>query len=115
MIQQQEVSAFEESNADDDWVLKCMRVLISGHTDSQKYWLREKPVRLLHASTKRYLSSSSKYQYRNPIPGQLEVWLVFTQVAGTLKVGAEESLVAQDGIYFARTDITDDQVVRDEL
>ncbi|KAI9336856.1 hypothetical protein DFJ73DRAFT_601809, partial [Zopfochytrium polystomum] len=68
----QEVSAYEFSDAGDNWRVICV-------SKKDKYWTRETKMRLQHVETSKFLSSNSKYQFRNPIPGQLEICAVSSQ------------------------------------
>ncbi|KAI8611595.1 MIR motif-containing protein [Chytriomyces sp. MP71] len=88
---QQEVSAYEFTNNEDNWKVIC--------TDKRdKFWKRESKVRLQHVATQKYLSASTKYQFRNPIPGQLEV-------CGTKSAGNNEIWQVQEGIFFGEPDL----------
>jgi len=84
----QEVSAFDGQdgigNKGDNWQVKCA-------TD---FWRREKEVELVHQETSNYLSASTSYVYRSPIPGQLEVH-------ASRYSGKGSKWIAQEGIYFA--------------
>ncbi|CEG72984.1 hypothetical protein RMATCC62417_08453 [Rhizopus microsporus] len=63
LSRQQEVSCYDGQDSGDDWKVEC---------DGQ-YWTRENVVQLAHQDTSAYLSSSDRYQFGQPIPGQLEV------------------------------------------
>jgi dolichyl-phosphate-mannose--protein O-mannosyl transferase len=63
---QQEVSCYDGKDAGDDWKVECLE-------KGDKYWLREKPIQLVHQETHSYLSSFQQHQFGQPIPGQLEV------------------------------------------
>ncbi|KAI8850650.1 MIR motif-containing protein [Chytridium lagenaria] len=65
----QEVSAYEYTDSGDNWVVQCQN-------KKDKLWHREAKIRLQHKETSKYLSSNTKYQFRNPIPGQLEICAV---------------------------------------
>ncbi|KAJ3301242.1 Stromal cell-derived factor 2-like protein 1 [Kappamyces sp. JEL0829] len=77
---QQEVSAYTGSDSGDNWRVGC----------KTKYWKREAP----HVDTKKFLTSSTRYAYGNPIQGQHEV-------AAKSYSGDNELWIAQEGIYFA--------------
>ncbi|KAJ3362121.1 Stromal cell-derived factor 2-like protein 1 [Kappamyces sp. JEL0680] len=81
---QQEVSAYTGSDSGDNWRVGC----------KTKYWKREAPVTLEHVDTKKFLTSSTRYAYGNPIQGQHEV-------AAKSYSGDNELWIAQEGIYFA--------------
>ncbi|KAI8806945.1 MIR motif-containing protein [Cladochytrium replicatum] len=102
----QEVSAYEGNDSGDgecffefspasvsnplnfsEWKVVCTN---SAH----KYWAREENVKFVHGDTGRHLSASTRFQYRNPIPGQLEV-------SGVTASGPSEQWVAVEGIYFS--------------
>ncbi|KAL6628097.1 putative stromal cell-derived factor 2 [Neocallimastix californiae] len=83
---QQEVSAFDGSDDSDNWEVQCV--------DDDEYWIREKPVRFFHKNTKKYLTSSQHFQFRNPIPGQLEV-------AATERANEQTKWKTLEGIYFS--------------
>ncbi|KAJ3247932.1 hypothetical protein HDU78_002685 [Chytriomyces hyalinus] len=85
---QQEVSAYEFTNSEDDWKLICV-------DKKDKVWKRESKVRLQHVATSKYLSSNAKHQFRNPIPGQLEICAVKA-------AGNNELWQVQEGIFFAQ-------------
>ncbi|KAJ3023173.1 UNVERIFIED_CONTAM: Stromal cell-derived factor 2-like protein 1 [Siphonaria sp. JEL0065] len=59
---QQEVSAYGHTNNDDNWQIVCIE-------KKDKVWKREAKVRLLHATTQKYLSSNARHKFSNPIPG----------------------------------------------
>lgn len=92
---QQEVSGFpDQSNSDDNWTLEC----------SEDYWKRDQVVKLRHASTKAYLSTSSSYEFnarncgRNcPIGGQYEV-------SASSKSGNNAKWTAAEGLYVSVPD-----------
>jgi dolichyl-phosphate-mannose--protein O-mannosyl transferase len=63
---QQEVSCYDGQDAGDDWKVECLE-------KGDKYWIREKPIQLVHQETNSYLSSFQQHQFGQPIPGQLEV------------------------------------------
>ncbi|KAI8613417.1 MIR motif-containing protein [Chytriomyces sp. MP71] len=88
---QQEVSAYEFTNNEDNWKVIC-------NDKKDKVWKRESKVRLHHIATQKYLSASSKYQFRNPIPGQLEV-------CGAKSAGNNELWQVQEGIFFGQPDL----------
>ena len=74
-------------NQGDNWILTC-------DDSSDKHWMRDKKVRLAHFETGLYLSSSSRYAYQHPIPGQLEV--------SAIKGSSKDTLwEAQEGVYFS--------------
>ncbi|KAJ3195418.1 hypothetical protein HK101_000260 [Irineochytrium annulatum] len=73
----QEVSAYEFSDVGDHWKVICTE-------KKEKYWKREQKVRFQHVETSKYLSSNTKYQFRNPIPGQLEICAVSSAGANEL-------------------------------
>ncbi|KAI8358253.1 stromal cell-derived factor 2-like protein [Mortierella sp. GBAus27b] len=86
-----EVSAYEGMDDGDNWTLECVN-------KKDKFWIRESPVLLRHENTGKYLSTSSKHVYGNPIPGQQEV-------AGHQLQQAEQTWSAQEGIYFAEREL----------
>ncbi|KAJ3215615.1 Stromal cell-derived factor 2-like protein 1 [Dinochytrium kinnereticum] len=80
----QEVSAYEYSDValnnhtkGDNWKVICQN-------KKDKFWLREQKIRLQHVETGKFLSSNIKYQFRNPIPGQLEISAVSGQGANEI-------------------------------
>ncbi|EPZ34408.1 MIR motif domain-containing protein [Rozella allomycis CSF55] len=80
----QEISAYEGSDSGDNWTLEC----------SKTFWERENDVRLKHADTKMYLTTSSSYSFtQGPIPGQLEVH-------GYAIKNNNNIWIAQEGYYF---------------
>lgn len=52
----QEVSAFEERNGGDDWIVQCVQ--------SGAYWMRDSDVRLAHGETGKYLFSSKQFMFQ---------------------------------------------------
>jgi dolichyl-phosphate-mannose--protein O-mannosyl transferase len=83
----QEVSGYEStSNQDDEWKVLC--------SSSSGFWERDLVVKLQHSTTGKYLSTSRKYTFGNPIPGQMEVSAIIS------KSGKETDWVAMEGIYF---------------
>ncbi|KAJ3282933.1 Stromal cell-derived factor 2-like protein 1, partial [Blyttiomyces sp. JEL0837] len=84
----QEVSAYEFTDLGDNWKVVC-------HDKKAVYWKREEKVRFLHEVTGKYLSSNAKYQFRNPIPGQLEI-------SATKSAGNNELWQVQEGIFFPK-------------
>ncbi|KAH6569476.1 hypothetical protein BASA50_010922 [Batrachochytrium salamandrivorans] len=84
----QEVSAFDKPDAGDNWKVECIG-------SKEKYWNREKSVRLVHSETKFYLGTSSRFQFQNVISGQLEV------SARPSTRGDEEVWSVQEGVFFA--------------
>ncbi|KAJ3225368.1 Stromal cell-derived factor 2-like protein 1 [Clydaea vesicula] len=84
---EQEVSAYEHTNIEDNFMLRCLKKNVV-------YWERESEVRLQHVQSSKYLSSNQNHQYRHPIPGQLEV-------CGTSRQSENEIWIAQEGIYFS--------------
>ncbi|KAJ3408074.1 Stromal cell-derived factor 2-like protein 1 [Chytridiales sp. JEL 0842] len=87
MSQQQEVSAYGNSDEGDHWKVICL-------DKKDTHWKRESKIRLQHSLTSKYLSSNAKYQFRNPIPGQLEV-------AASKSSGTNEVFMVQEGIFYA--------------
>ena len=63
---QQEVSCYDGKDNGDNWKVQCVN-------SSDKSWIRENPVQLIHEDTNAYLSSYNHHQFGHPIPGQLEV------------------------------------------
>jgi len=84
---QQEVSAFDGSDSGDNWEVRCV-------DESDEYWIREKDVRFVHVNTQKFLTSSPHFQFRNPIPGQLEV-------AGAERPSDQTKWRTLEGIYFS--------------
>jgi dolichyl-phosphate-mannose--protein O-mannosyl transferase len=84
---QQEVSGFNEQNAGDDWKIVCVQ-------GSHSYWMRDADVRLSHGETSKYLHAAKEYQYRHPIPGQLEISAVSSSGKNTLWQAAQ-------GFYYS--------------
>ncbi|RKO91751.1 MIR motif-containing protein, partial [Blyttiomyces helicus] len=80
----QEVSAFDRPDFGDDWKVIC-------ENKKDRYWARESPVRFQHVQTSKFLSSNMKFQYRSPIPGQLEIAAVGNK-------GSAELWAATEGI-----------------
>ncbi|KAI8078029.1 MIR motif-containing protein [Gilbertella persicaria] len=87
LSRQQEVSCYDGKDTGDNWRVECL-------TGDKKSWLREEPVQLLHEDTSAYLSSSTNYQFGQPIPGQLEV-------AASKSASKNTQWMAQEGVYFA--------------
>jgi len=83
---QQEVSAFDGSDTGDNWEIHCV-------DESDEFWVREKDVRLFHQDTKKYLTSSQHFQFRNPIPGQLKN-------AASERGNEQTKWKTLEGIYF---------------
>ncbi|KAI8881956.1 hypothetical protein K501DRAFT_252238 [Backusella circina FSU 941] len=84
---QQEVSCYDGQDQGDNWKVECLE-------KGDKYWIREKPIQLVHQESNTYLSSFQQHQFGQPIPGQLEV---------ACAKGASKNSVwmAQEGVYFA--------------
>ncbi|KAJ1557820.1 hypothetical protein HK096_005173, partial [Nowakowskiella sp. JEL0078] len=82
----QEVSAYEGNDDGDLWKIICAN-------KKEKDWKRENKIRLFHEVTGKYLSANIKHQYRNPIPGQLEV-------CAKTEATSSEIWAAAEGIYF---------------
>ncbi|TPX45907.1 hypothetical protein SeMB42_g01143 [Synchytrium endobioticum] len=89
LSKQQEVSCFSDTTSDggDNWKVIC---LASGDTT----WKREKDIRLQHVDTGKYICSSKSFQFRHPIPGQLEV-------AASVKANGDTVWTVQEGIFFS--------------
>ncbi|KAF9427212.1 Stromal cell-derived factor 2-like protein 1 [Podila epigama] len=87
-----EVSAYDGSDDGDNWTVQC-----GNKKDS--FWLREAPIQLIHANTEKYLSTSRRHVYGNPIPGQQEV------AAHNANVASENRWMAQEGVYFAEKEL----------
>ncbi|KAG0038188.1 hypothetical protein BGZ82_000869 [Podila clonocystis] len=83
-----EVSAYEGSDDGDNWTVEC-------GNKKDAFWMREAPVHLIHTNTGKYLATSGRHVYGNPIPGQQEVAAHGANMAG------ENRWMAQEGVYFA--------------
>ncbi|KAJ3142843.1 Stromal cell-derived factor 2-like protein 1 [Geranomyces variabilis] len=88
LTRNQEVSAYSGSDKGDDWRLVCAK-------SSDKYWDRETEVKLQHVETAKFLGAASGSTYNVKPPGQLEVSAVG-------HAGAEQTWIAQEGIYFGK-------------
>ncbi|KAI8370781.1 MIR motif-containing protein [Choanephora cucurbitarum] len=88
LSRQQEVSCYDGKDSGDNWRVECL-------TGKKETWLREEPIQLVHQDTQTYLSSSTNYQFGQPIPGQLEVAAVKSSS------NKNTQWMAQEGIYFA--------------
>jgi len=94
LTQQQEVSCFgDNGNGDtgDNW-----KVVASPSSSSSSQWLRGEKVRIQHADTGLYLSSTANAKYGNPIAGQLEI-------AARPPTGNQQDIEWQteEGFYYA--------------
>lgn len=83
-----EVSAYEGSDDGDNWTVECA-------SKKDAFWMREAPVQLIHTNTGKYLATSGRHVYGNPIPGQQEV------AAHSANMAGENMWMAQEGVYFA--------------
>ncbi|KAG0346283.1 hypothetical protein BG004_001991 [Podila humilis] len=84
-----EVSAYDGLDSGDNWTLNCL------NNNKDAFWIREQPVHLVHLDTGKYLATSARHVYSNPIPGQQEVAAHSSHTAG------ENKWMAQEGVYFA--------------
>ena len=82
----QEISAFDGGDTGDHWKVQCGK--------SESFWGRENPIRLQHVDTGVYLAASKKYEYQNPIPGQLEVH-------GAEAASTDNVWMVQEGLFFS--------------
>lgn len=89
LSRQQEVSCYDGKDSGDNWKVECS-------SSSDKTWIREKTIQLVHENTYAYLTSSSNHQFGHPIPGQLEV-------AASRSSSKNSQWIAQEGVYFAAT------------
>jgi dolichyl-phosphate-mannose--protein O-mannosyl transferase len=87
----QEVSAYDIGDTGDNWIIECL----DKKSKKAGVWNRESQIRLKHVDTSKYLSSSTSYVFRNPIPGQLEVCAVKSPSDDTV-------WEAREGLYFAQ-------------
>jgi hypothetical protein len=78
-----------DNDIGDHWKVICVE-------KKETHWKRESKVRFQHEQSSKYLSSNGQYQYRNPIPGQLEV-------SAVKSAGANEVFIVQEGIFYAQT------------
>lgn len=60
------MSCYDGKDSGDNWKVECS-------SSSDKTWIREKTIQLVHENTYAFLTSSSNHQFGHPIPGQLEV------------------------------------------
>mmetsp|Transcript_4685 Transcript_4685/g.6911 ORF Transcript_4685/g.6911 Transcript_4685/m.6911 type:complete len:227 (-) Transcript_4685:353-1033(-) len=112
LAKQQEVSCFgdEYGNGDtgDNWIISC--------DNRSTFWMRNKPIRLKHKDTGKYLQTQASHMFdqrncRNcPIVGQQEVY-----AAG--KANANNLWYTDEGVYFPpkSADDNDDDKEFDEL
>ena len=84
---QQEVSAFDEENLDDNWKIIC----------TDEYWTRDEPIELYHIGTEKYLSTTEKHEFGNPIQGQLEIFAAYS--------GEDSKWRASEGIYVGADEL----------
>jgi dolichyl-phosphate-mannose--protein O-mannosyl transferase len=89
---QQEVSAHNEPDSGDVWILGCV--------SKSKVWKRGEQITLKHKDTNRYLSASPNYQFGRPINGQLEV-------CAKDGVSHLEKWQTAEGIYISEDDDSD--------
>lgn len=89
---QQEVSAHNQPDSGDIWILGCLT--------KSRVWKRGDQITLKHKDTNKYLSSSSNYQFGRPINGQLEV-------CATSGVSNLEKWQTAEGIYISEGDESD--------
>ncbi|KAG4105689.1 hypothetical protein H8356DRAFT_1026947 [Neocallimastix lanati (nom. inval.)] len=64
-----EVNCIDKDDEDVEWKVECLE-------KKSKYWIREKPIRLIHIKTGNRLCSYMNYIYNDPIRGQMEVCAV---------------------------------------
>ncbi|KAL1924032.1 uncharacterized protein VTP21DRAFT_7067 [Calcarisporiella thermophila] len=83
---QQEVSAFENGDTGDNWMLEC-------NEKKATVWNREQSVHFKHDETGAYLGMNKKYTFGHPIHGQLEV-------AAMKSRSKDTTFSAVEGIYF---------------
>ena len=79
------MSCFDQEDTGDNWKVECI--------GNEKQWMRNKSIRFKHMDTGKYLTTTSKHVFRNPIPGQLEV-----SCAGK---SGNAVWSAKEGIYFS--------------
>jgi len=101
----QEVSAFDESDSGDNWIVEPM---------GGNEWKRDSKVRFKHADTHTYLHATGRHQYGHPIAGQREV-------SAYGSANNFNAWIAREGVYLhpssdADTDSSSGAgVVKDEL
>ncbi|KAJ9075018.1 hypothetical protein DSO57_1000304 [Entomophthora muscae] len=88
---QQEVSGFGGHDSGDNWKVICLDS--KGKEAKTDFWYRNEKIMLQHIDTSKYLASSKKYKYPEPIAGQLEVF-------ATNKKSPEAQWYTKEGMFF---------------